>query len=48
MFGFIRKLALHLKKVMAEKKEDVIKTIYCWPVFNSLRLWVKAVITFSD
>jgi nucleolar complex protein 2 len=47
-FGFLRKLAMHLRKVMATKNEVNVGTLYNWGMLNGLRLWVRAVTVFPN
>eukprot|EP01016_Furgasonia_blochmanni_P040031 TRINITY_DN505_c0_g1_i19.p1 TRINITY_DN505_c0_g1~~TRINITY_DN505_c0_g1_i19.p1 ORF type:complete len:355 (+),score=87.28 TRINITY_DN505_c0_g1_i19:66-1130(+) len=42
-FGFIRQLALHLKKGLEEKSKETIHNIYNATFLNSIKLWVKAI-----
>ena len=48
IFTFIRKLCIQLRMTIVDKTSSSIKSIYNWQFVNSLILWGKVIIAYSD
>lgn len=45
-FKLISQKATILKNVLKEKNKETIHQIYCWKFWNSIKIWISAIITY--